>query len=475
MSLVAVCKKCGCKIRAKQEHAGRQFRCPECNALNQLPCGQQSPSTDAEQASAVCLVCGFDLWIDPDQVEDSRGRRFHRECFKEISPKRMPRLADSDVVQLSQSPRTEKPKPSPPQPAPRPKARARATSAAKPQPLRKPPPSRPKEPTPNPPDVEDDDLLLATPVEPSNGYDELPEAIPDALPNALPEALPEAFPDALPDALLEAIPDALPEAWPEAEALAPLPGAAVFQPSRSPEQPKWFYLLIGFGAAVPVILVVLLVVQIGTKHGKASPTVSTDKTADRASRQPHNPQADTTANADAPAAQVRGGATWQPDPGMLEELGPYEDFEGYQMRLPKSFPRQASPQAPPGGKVFLWAGLPRGDGTRPLILISVIAIPPRERKMGAKQAHANYLAGMKRSHDHWQEQPMRSGEINGMAFLKTTLQATVRANGLRMHAVVYGHTEGATFVEMSGHDVEPHQEQTLKIIETAMLTFRKKP
>ena len=37
MSLVVVCGKCGRRFRAKDEFAGKQFRCPSCRAVGQVP------------------------------------------------------------------------------------------------------------------------------------------------------------------------------------------------------------------------------------------------------------------------------------------------------------------------------------------------------------------------------------------------------------------------------------------------------
>ena len=246
MSLVVVCNQCGRKLRAKDEHAGRKIRCPECKAANRLPSRpQRAQAADSE----ICPVCSFDLSIDPDLVRDGKGRRFHRACFEEVRPQTKPKQSGSEVVQLYQAPQTEKPKPKP----------------------------RPEEPVETPPPIEtplpaDDGFLVAEPVEPS----ELPEARPLSEPlEALPEAKPfEAIPEAEPFA---GVPEAHPLAG-VADALPPadLPEAPVFDPSKpkSNGNPTWLYVLIGFGAAVPLILVLFMVIQKVTKPDKGASDVA---------------------------------------------------------------------------------------------------------------------------------------------------------------------------------------------------------
>jgi len=123
MSLVAVCKKCGRTIRGRDELAGRPFRCPDCHELNAFPIrsaaatvADKPPAGEKpakEKASAICPVCGFDLWIDPDQITDVKGRRMHRACFEEIRPRQKPEPidAETEVVELFQQNEPKKPEP----------------------------------------------------------------------------------------------------------------------------------------------------------------------------------------------------------------------------------------------------------------------------------------------------------------------------------------------------------------------------
>jgi phage FluMu protein Com len=236
MSLVAVCKKCGRVIRGRDELAGRPFRCPDCHELNEFPCRsaaatvvEKPPAAEKpakQKASGICPVCGFDLWIDPDQITDVKGRRMHRACFEEIRPRVKPEPAGTEVVELYQSdkpkdrepkrPAAAKPKPSAPRAMPPQEPRSQEPARPKQPPGRapagKPPPSRPTRPKPpaqTPP--HDGDLPVAIPIAPTAGPQDLPEAIPEAILEAVPEAIPVDLPEAAAELLPEALPEALPE------------------------------------------------------------------------------------------------------------------------------------------------------------------------------------------------------------------------------------------------------------------------
>jgi hypothetical protein len=175
MSLVVLCKKCGRKICGRDEMAGRQFRCPECSTVGQFPQGARPAA--AGGGSEICPVCGFDLWVDPDQIQDARGQRFHRACFEEVRPKKRPQALPADEVEIHLAGEPEEPEPKRPSAAaaksgdeseelglaPLPEAepkKAPAKAAAGPGPKPKPAqPSRPKQTSPA-----DDGFLVAAPV-----------------------------------------------------------------------------------------------------------------------------------------------------------------------------------------------------------------------------------------------------------------------------------------------------------------------
>lgn len=487
MSLVVACRKCGCEIRAKGELLGKAIRCPNCGTINRLP-GVAVVAT-ADPATGVCPVCGFDLWVDPDQVQDYRGRRFHRACFKEVRTSGAPQSADSDVVQVYQAPgakpsggTTDLPSSAgedaralPDKPAVAPEASTPSdkpavargedelTLAPEPQSRRAVPPAKPTpprqasrsaggtaglsgsaasrpKPARQPPPAAEDDLPLAIPLGPTGVPDR--EVGRDGIPSYM-TANPSGATGGLDD-LLGPLPDALPVALPAGDPFAAMPKAPANAASGSSRQPLWLYLLIGFGAAVPVMLLVYGIISATTKPGRE-------------------------------AAKAEQRSVQQSDPALLDKLGLYQDVNAYQIRLPRGSQTELTPTSPPGCKIVSWTGAERSDGTHPSVLISVGPLSPRERGWSAERIHANYLGGMKSKFDDWQQQPTQSVEVNGLPFLKTTSRATLRGMDRAFHGIQYGYRDKSCYVEISAQDVEPHHAETLKLLEASVLTFRKNP
>jgi hypothetical protein len=159
---------------------------------------------------------------------------------------------------------------------------------------------------------------------------------------------------------------------------------------------------------------------------------------------------------------------------LLEQLGPLTDVEGYQVRPPKAY-SFSRPPGPPGFTGYAWAGALRGDKTAPQLLIGVVPVPPAEAKAQSPERFLEkMLEGVKRRRTNWTQTPPERGQVNGLTFVRARWSGTESAKGWKMHGFMYATQDGATFLQLSSQDVEPHHEHALKIAETAVLTFKKK-
>jgi hypothetical protein len=172
-----------------------------------------------------------------------------------------------------------------------------------------------------------------------------------------------------------------------------------------------------------------------------------------------------------PAGAASG---WEPDKALLEQLEPYQDVDGYQVRPPRGY-ASIQPPTPPGSKVFSWAGMPRADGTAPIFTV-LIATPTREEAKGITLENfvERMLAAVKALRQDWQQTPAERGQVNGLSMLRTTWQGTAPQGNFRMRGFDYFAQDGGTFICIRSQDVAPHGEQALKLAEAAALTFRKK-
>ena len=87
MSVITKCTTCGRELRAKDEYAGYRTRCPDCGTINVLPdqpgrAGQDGEPAVGEAPEGECPLCGQDFYANRDWVKDTKGRYFHRCCYE---------------------------------------------------------------------------------------------------------------------------------------------------------------------------------------------------------------------------------------------------------------------------------------------------------------------------------------------------------------------------------------------------------
>lgn len=261
-----------------------------------------------------------------------------------------------------------------------------------------------------------------------------------------------------------------------ADALGPAP---IYEPPVRLSQ--GMYTLIGVGAAMPVLAILAMVIYSLTRTTSAPPLPPSSAAQSVA---PSVPGVPAVGSPPAPIAPSPGSAladpanlpVWQPDPALIEQLGPYVDFDAYQIRVPKGFQPIQAPAVPlPGMSMYAWAGPPRPDGSQPTVLAMVAKVPPQEAaNMTLLQFQERMLGGLKRRRSDWQQTPVESGQVNGLPFARTAWQATAPELSRKMAGVEYVTKDGATFLQLRSQDFDAYQEQALKLGTAAILTFRKK-
>jgi hypothetical protein len=186
-----------------------------------------------------------------------------------------------------------------------------------------------------------------------------------------------------------------------------------------------------------------------------------------------------TAKPGAGGEKKPGGAagSWEPDKALLDQLEPYQDVEGYQIRLPKGYNPMQMPITPPAGTRFLsWLG-PKHNGSACVVQGVLSTIPAGETKNNLTNAIAGAENTLKAQWRDWQQTPPEKGQVNGLSFLRVRNQGVIAQMGALMgkkvRGFLYAAQDGPTQILLTGLCAEEDAE-ALKLAEAAVLTFRKK-
>jgi hypothetical protein len=162
----------------------------------------------------------------------------------------------------------------------------------------------------------------------------------------------------------------------------------------------------------------------------------------------------------------------------LDQLEPYQDVEDFQIRLPKDLGLKEPPETPlPGISIRTWKGPARADGSRPNFYLKLITPPPDNHTMDGvtlESCLSGVLAPDEMRGPDYQQGPIESGQINGVAFLRTNFEFTWPGTGVKVHGSSYSGKQGGTFIGIRIHDYEPQHEESLKLLSTAIFTLRRK-
>jgi hypothetical protein len=163
---------------------------------------------------------------------------------------------------------------------------------------------------------------------------------------------------------------------------------------------------------------------------------------------------------------------WKADPQLLKQLGPEIKIEGYAVRPPRGY--ESITQNVGIRKATAWKGPVREDGTAPGFYVVYLTMPPGEKKMPTLEEALNvYLADRKSNLFNWKTTKTERGKVNGLDFVRMTWSGTNETRDFAMHGFAYVYVDSKSFYVLGGQDIEPYNDKTLKLSETAALTFRK--
>jgi hypothetical protein len=209
-----------------------------------------------------------------------------------------------------------------------------------------------------------------------------------------------------------------------------------------------------------------------------------DESAPPSAPQPSAPRSSapqpTVAAAPAPPAKPRNLPVWELDKAFEHELTSYEDFEGYQIRTPNEFLEALTIPADlvPYGKMIGWQGPARDDGTRPVMVFIVAALPPdiKDFAMDAEQELNVRMSDFKEkiAPGDWQQTPTEWGQIGGVPFLRAAWEGKFNDAPVKAHGFFYLYKEGGNCIILMSFDAEPYHKETLKLMNASITTLRKK-
>ncbi len=162
--------------------------------------------------------------------------------------------------------------------------------------------------------------------------------------------------------------------------------------------------------------------------------------------------------------------------GQANPLAETVGVERYTIRPPKGYSLvQPASSLPPEIKKFVWAGERRDDGTRGMVTLLLIPLPPEEAGANVLESQlATALADRQDKFDNWTQTEPERVQVNGLQFLRARWKGFDRARQRMRHGFHYMAQDGRTIICLGSIDVEPHDQRGLEVAEAAILTFRKK-
>jgi hypothetical protein len=151
-------------------------------------------------------------------------------------------------------------------------------------------------------------------------------------------------------------------------------------------------------------------------------------------------------------------------------------LEAYRVQPPKGFEMQQASDPRSGVKIVAWVGLPRADGTSPMIMVTHATAPPGGRRYSAEEALEKDLDALRRSKGAgFQATAAQPRNINGIAFVGAYWSGTHPQTGGKLHGFSFVTVDGAEVIYLKSQDAEPHHEEALRFAEDCAMTFRKAP
>jgi hypothetical protein len=178
---------------------------------------------------------------------------------------------------------------------------------------------------------------------------------------------------------------------------------------------------------------------------------------------------------DEPARKGLGRSSpggWEPAKALLEDLGPETAVGPYRLRPPRTYSLVKQGGV---GKIPLtgWAGPRRPDGTAPILFVAVAPVAPGERDLSLEQFLQKFLEGLRTQFEDADIVQTERGRLGGLDFIRTRVQGVVPKVRKRGFGFIYLARDGDTGVVLFYLDVAHRFHETVGLVETSALTFRK--
>lgn len=183
-----------------------------------------------------------------------------------------------------------------------------------------------------------------------------------------------------------------------------------------------------------------------------------------------------------PTGSVTPGITtanlpvWNPQPAVLNRLGPEVQIGGYSVRPPQGLILTRTKLQAKGavGTFYIWKGTKRADGTRTIFAIEIAYPQPGYntdmdiatvlRKTAARDGsrHLNFISSI-----------TTLGNVQGVPFSRLHWAGFWSPTRSQNRGLIYLTSNSQTVITIRGTDAEPYSKLTLPDLEAAALTFRR--
>lgn len=136
---------------------------------------------------------------------------------------------------------------------------------------------------------------------------------------------------------------------------------------------------------------------------------------------------------------------------------------------PKGYTPHEPPAQPPGGSMFALAGTPRADGTRPIVQVMLLEVPPNQRT-GDTFAKA-MIDGVARRRGQWKVEAS-DVTLGGIKAKRYAWTGTDPRQGIALRGVMYAGFSGGVGFQLHTQDLAKYADKTLPAGEASMKTFR---
>lgn len=107
-------------------------------------------------------------------------------------------------------------------------------------------------------------------------------------------------------------------------------------------------------------------------------------------------------------------------------------------------------------------------------MIMVATVPSDDTKIHTLEEVLDaFMHGVERRRRDWVRDVTEYGVVNGLSFVRARWSGVEQTTGSKMRGFMYVTIDQGRIIQISSQDVELYADESLKITETAALTFRK--